>query len=194
MTERSVSVREGFRHFCRFLGLNLTQVLFTMPFRRQISNMRLTTVFGLSMLAILNSQAVRGEADKGCLVSEPNGQTPPGEKHSQYHHGNGFIWTGLWPKGRVTFSSGGPGEVLRNGAMSMKWWWWWRGVAGRLVITGRRVDAPGAPLRADIPEGYGESGFQATALIFPSEGCWEVSGSIGEKELKFVTLVVKGGK
>lgn len=49
-------------------------------------------------------------------------------------------------------------------------------------------------MRADIPEGYGETGFQATALIFPSEGCWEVSGSIGDKELRFVTLVVKGGK
>jgi hypothetical protein len=71
-------------------------------------------------------------------------------------------------------------------------WWWWRGVRGSLLITGRRLDAAAPPLRADIPSGYGDIGFQSTALTFPTEGCWEVTGTVGNTELTFVTLVVKG--
>ncbi len=50
---------------------------------------------------------------------------------------------------------------------------------------------PAPPLRADIPEGYGLSGFQASGVIFPTEGCWEVTGRVGNVSLTFVTLVVK---
>jgi hypothetical protein len=60
-----------------------------------------------------------------------------------------------------------------------------------LTIEGRRVDATAAPLRASIPQGYGWSGFQATGIIFPTEGCWQVAGKVGQATLRFVTLVVK---
>jgi len=50
------------------------------------------------------------------------------------------------------------------------------------------------PLRARIPDGYGDTGFQATALIFPTEGCWEVTGKVGEASRTFVTRVVKVGE
>jgi hypothetical protein len=43
---------------------------------------------------------------------------------------------------------------------------------------------------ANIPSGYGDSGFQATGIIFPTEGCWEVTGRVGEASLTFVTLVI----
>jgi hypothetical protein len=49
------------------------------------------------------------------------------------------------------------------------------------------------PLRASIPEGHGDTGFQATALIFPTEECWEVTVKVGEAALTFVTRVVKVG-
>jgi len=65
------------------------------------------------------------------------------------------------------------------------------GVRGKLKIHGRRLDAAAPPLRARIPDGYGETGFQATALIFPTEGCWEVTGEVGETRLTFVTRVVR---
>jgi hypothetical protein len=79
-----------------------------------------------------------------------------------------------------------------DGSLSMKFPWW-RGVRGKLIIEGRRLDASAPPLRASIPEGYGDTGFQATALIFPTEGCWEVTGKVGETRLTFVTRVVKAG-
>jgi hypothetical protein len=33
-------------------------------------------------------------------------------------------------------------------------------------------------------------GFQATSLVFPTPGCWEVTGRIGDKSLAFVIAVV----
>lgn len=68
---------------------------------------------------------------------------------------------------------------------------WWRAVVGKLTIEGRRLDAPAPPLGAWIPDGYGLTGFQATAIIFPTEGCWEVTGKAGEASLTFVMIVVK---
>lgn len=102
---------------------------------------------------------------------------------------------GLWPEGTVVFRPGGPGEILPDGSLSMKFGWTrGEGLRGKLKIHGRRLDAPAPPLRARIPDGYGDTGFQATALIFPTEGCWEVTGEVGETSLTFVTRVVKVGK
>ena len=125
-----------------------------------------------------------------CPVTAPNGSTPPNEQASDLNHGNGEIWTVLWPEGKVVFEPGGPGQILPDGSLDMKWGWW-RGVTGQLTIEGRRLDASAPPLRADIPEGYGATGFQASGLIFPSPGCWEVTGKVGEAKLTFITLVVK---
>lgn len=128
-----------------------------------------------------------------CAVTEPNGSAPPGEQPSPEYLGNGQLWTVLWPDGKVIFEPGGPGTIGEDGSLGMKWGWW-RGVNGQLTIEGRRLDAPAPPLQADIPAGYGETGFQATGLIFPTEGCWQVTGKAGEAELTFVTLVVKQDK
>jgi hypothetical protein len=135
-----------------------------------------------------------------CAVTVPNGSEPPGvfthhgpndnpAKNSNLY-GNGKLWTVLWPNGTVEFRPGGPGFMDSDGSLSMKFPWW-RGVRGKLTIEGRRLDASAPPLRASIPEGYGDTGFQSTALIFPTEGCWEVTGKVGEVSLTFVTRVVK---
>jgi hypothetical protein len=94
-----------------------------------------------------------------------------------------------WPNGTVEFRPGGPGFVESDGSRSMKFPWW-RAVGGKLTITGRRLDASAPPLRAHIPEGYGDTAFQSTALIFPTEGCWEVTGRVGDVTLTFVTRVI----
>jgi hypothetical protein len=108
------------------------------------------------------------------------------------NHGNDALSTVLWPEGKVVFKPSGSGFVLENGALSMKFPWW-RLVKGRLTIEGRRLDGPAPPLRARVPDGYGEIGFQATALIFPTPGCWEVTGRVAGQSLTFVTLVEKIG-
>lgn len=40
---------------------------------------------------------------------------------------------------------------------------------------------------------YGEHGFQATYLVFPTPGCWEITGGVGDARLTFVVLVKKIG-
>jgi hypothetical protein len=127
--------------------------------------------------------------DIACEVTRPNGETPPGEAASPDVHGNGALWTWLWPEGTVVFEPGGPGFVEPDGSLSMKFGWW-RGIRGRLRIEGRRLDTPARPLRAHIPSGYGDVGFQPTSLIFSTAGCWEVTGRVGDASLTFVTRVI----
>jgi hypothetical protein len=35
------------------------------------------------------------------------------------------------------------------------------------------------------------TGFQASGVYFPNEGCWEVTGRVGRTTLTFVTFVIK---
>src|SRR5689334_17596229 len=127
-----------------------------------------------------------------CPVTRPNGVRYAAEP-SGGNYGNEALVTGLWPEGNVVFKSGGPGFVLSDGALSMKFWWW-RLHPGPLKLEGRRLDGAAPPMRASIPGGYGESGFQSTALIFPTPGCWEVTGRVGDASLTFVTQVEKIGE
>jgi hypothetical protein len=98
----------------------------------------------------------------------------------------GPLWVALYPRGIVQATSD---DVQEDGSIAMKFAWW-REARGRLAIVSRRLDAAAAPLRAHIPTGYGRRGFQSTALIFSSPGCWEVTGSLREAKLTFVTRVV----
>jgi hypothetical protein len=128
-------------------------------------------------------------ATQACPVTLPNGNTPPGEQPSPAHHGNGDLWTALWPDGKVVFEADATAYVLPDGSLIMKWPWW-RGAPGALTIHGKRLDGPASLLSAEIPEGYGTTGFQASGLIFSHAGCWEVTGQVDGAELTFVTLVV----
>lgn len=154
--------------------------------------LRLPAVMAVVALLVVSAPpAVPEETLSACRVTIPNGNTPPGERPSRLHHGNASLWTALWPEGRVVFGQGS-GSVLPDGSLVMKFPWW-RSVRGKLNIEGRRLNAAAPPLRASIPEGYGDTGFQATGLIFPSTGCWEVRANVGEANLTFVTEVVRGG-
>jgi len=118
-----------------------------------------------------------------CPITHPNGSKPPGPMFGAEPHGNGSIWVGLWNANVVVW------DAERDGSVSAKFGWW-RGVAGRLRIDGHRLDAQASPLTAHVPDGYGESGFQSTGITFPTEGCWRVTGRVGEASLTFVTLVL----
>jgi hypothetical protein len=92
-------------------------------------------------------------------------------------YANEWLWAGLVPPFQGVWYAGG----VKVG--------WWRTAPGKLTIEGKRLDAPAPPLRADVPEGYGSSGFQATGIDFPTEGCWEVTGKVGDRSLRFVVQV-----
>lgn len=127
-----------------------------------------------------------------CPVTRPNGRGYGGQRGDGWH-GNEALSTSLPEAGRVELKPGGPGCVEPDGYLGMKWPWW-RKVRGTLMVEGRRLDGPAGPLRANIPGGYGDTGFQSTGLLFAGPGCWEVTGRVGEARLSFVTLVVKTGE
>ena len=139
----------------------------------------------VSLVASLRAQRTPKPPSFTCPVSHPN---EPGN----YEYKNEFLGTALWPDGTVVFKPGGPGSVEEDGSLSMKFPWT-RYISGQLTIDGRRLDGSAPPLGAYIPRGYGDTGFQSTALIFLTPGCWEVTGHVGNGQLTFVTRVVKIG-
>src|SRR2546428_11512187 len=131
-----------------------------------------------------------------CAVTTPNGIVAGEEQFDSSSYGNRQVSVGpfgLWPDGTVIFKPGGAGFVTRDGSLGMKFGWR-RGVPGQLRIEGRRLDAPASPLRAEVPNGYGDLGFQATYVNFSTPGCWEVTGRVGDASVTFVTMVVKIGE
>jgi hypothetical protein len=117
-----------------------------------------------------------------CPVTRPNHRIPPGEEGNPgaeraAYHGNGKLWTVLY----------GITRQIPDGVKFP----WWRAVRGRLTIEGRRLDGSARAPRADIPDGYGPIGFQASRIFFPTPGCWSVTGMVGDGRLSFVTLVIE---
>jgi hypothetical protein len=127
-----------------------------------------------------------------CPVTSPGGDLPFGD--GGFNHGNRTLGVALWPDGKLVAGPLPDGssyaEINADGTISAKLGWW-RAVEGQLSIDGERLDASAPPLRADVPHGYGPTGFQATDLVFPTPGCWQVVGRVGDARLKFVVLVGK---
>lgn len=122
------------------------------------------------------------DASRRCPRTEPNGRTF-GEGDASRNFGNASLGTFLPAAGAVVVKN----RVDRS-TLSVKWGWW-RLVPGELEISGRRLDADAPPLRALVPRGYGPIGFQSSRLIFPSTGCWSITGQLGVETLTFVTTV-----
>lgn len=134
--------------------------------------------------------AAAAPATKGtCPLTLPNGSMPPAGYDVGANHGNGKLWTAMWPHNVVIAT---PDYIEPDGSVGMKWPWW-RGVKGKLTITGRRLDGNAPPLTAYIPD-YGKRGFQSSGISFPTEGCWEVTGAVGDAKLTFVTLILKASR
>lgn len=141
------------------------------------------------------------EADPACSVTVPNGIEAGSPFRLKSSHGNALLSVGpfgLWPDGTVVFKPGGAGFITRDGALGMKFGWT-RGVRGTLNVSGRRLDGAAPPLLFEWKwnEAYGDFGFQASYLIFPTPGCWEVTAQVGKREdsrITFITKVVKIGE
>ena len=69
---------------------------------------------------------------------------------------------------------------------------WWRGISGRLSIQGRRLDASAPLLGAEVSDGYGDRGFQASGVIFFHRGVLGDHRTGGAARLALVNVVIKG--
>jgi len=102
-------------------------------------------------------------------------------------YGNAALWVGV--------PTGGVLSAMRPYGTPWPHEWgtkfpWWRVLAGKLTITARRLDGPSAGFHAEVPDGYGATGFVPSGLIWPAPGCWQVTGTVAGRSLTFVTRVV----
>jgi hypothetical protein len=129
---------------------------------------------------------------RSCPVTSPAARVAT--TSGDFNHGDDSLAVELWPKGRLVAGNLPDGssyaEIAPDGSIEAKLGWW-RGVEGQLSITGERLDASAPSLRADTPSGYGPAGFQPSGLTFPTEGCWEIIGSVDQTRLTAVVLVRK---
>jgi hypothetical protein len=132
-----------------------------------------------------------------CAVTMPNSLAPPGAPTSG-------AFAAEYGNGRLATQAAGviAPRPLADGRLPWKFaWWGTREPRQQLTITGRRLD-PLTPLTAlrvherfaaGANEGYVESSpiprFWASSVIFPTEGCWRVTGSVGRVRLSLVVLV-----
>jgi len=120
-------------------------------------------------------------------VVAPPGTSPADLVPGTTAYGNGkLLVAGLSVHGVIV---AGAGFIHPDGSISWKFPWW-RLARGHLTVTGRRLDAPAPPMSSRVPNGYGDIGFQATGVTFPSEGCWQITGRTARTSLTFVILVV----
>jgi hypothetical protein len=163
--------------------------------------MRLKTqLVGFTLLLLTTANEIEGRRVSAapsqktvCAVTTPNRIVAGGGEEDPNSYGNRQVSVfGLWPDGTVVFKPGGAGFLTRDGSLGMKFGWL-RGVPGQLRIEGRRLDASAPPLRGEVPSGYGALGFQASYVVFPMPGCWEVTGRVGDASVTFVTMVAKIG-
>jgi len=118
-------------------------------------------------------------------VTPPHGPPRPDVIPPAPYLGNGRLWVGLWPEGLVVIP---PDDVQRDGFLRMKFMWV-RGPAvhGLLHISGDEMGT-GATIRARTL-GYGLTGFNASSIFFPAEGCYRITGMADGADITFVTLV-----
>lgn len=105
-------------------------------------------------------------------------------------YGNGFLSTTVPERDGVLVAQRDP-----DGALSQKLPWLpKRGFTGVLSVRGRRLDAPGRMRVLGVNWGYSSDGrgSWASAVAFPSEGCWRLTGRVGDITLSYVVKVVAG--
>lgn len=154
---------------------------------------------GLWFVALVGSSAAQTGASRhrapACRVTVVRAATrPPRPVPPSFNYGSAKIAVALFPTdgtlvaGRLR--SGGERAVVNPDGSIYAKYGWWRAGSAKPVIAGWLTTNARRHLRASVPGGYGR-GFQATALTFPTTGCWHVTGRFEGASLTFTVLVTK---
>jgi hypothetical protein len=117
------------------------------------------------------------------VVGDPNVQPVP---WVDTWYGNEAIWIRLPRQGILpAFPDAGATTISTKFP-------WWRIGTGQLTVAARPLDGGPNHFVADVRtvSEYGPTGFVPSGLTFDRPGCWEITGSLGGRELSFVTNVV----
>lgn len=119
-------------------------------------------------------------ADAAPDVAGTRSRTSEGElvSFSSIWYGGDRLWAGL------SRAYGGEWYAGSEGLKVL----WVRPSGWPLTVDGRRLDGPASALEAILPEGsFGR--IQASSLVFPDAGCWEVTARVRALTLRFVGAV-----
>lgn len=106
-------------------------------------------------------------------------------------YGNGLLSTSVPQPGTIV------AEAEPDGSLFQKLGWIPNRILGGLNLTvrGERVDEVAPPMRV-LRVSWGTSsdgrGSWASAVLFPSEGCWRISGRVADVSLTYTVRVVRG--
>ncbi len=108
-------------------------------------------------------------------------------KRGTFNYGNGLLSSAV-PVGGVVVGA----RYEPDGSLFWKPGWLPHGVVTHdLVVSGERIDAPAPPMRVlAVRWGSGGEASARTASTFPSEGCWRITGRLGDVSLSYVVKVV----
>jgi hypothetical protein len=156
-------------------------------------------VVSVGLFSVASSGANAAEQGS-CPVTKPGSDRPGADPFGpgSFNYGNARIRTQIWPNGNLIagrLPSGGDWAEINPDGSSHAKLGWWRGVPGNLTITGHRIDAPAAALRADIPptnelQQQG-SGPHSERADIPTVGCWRIVGTQAGTRRAFVVKVTK---
>jgi len=155
------------------------------------------TVLAIALAALTTAFATASwsEAAGSCPVTVPKREALPVFGAAGFNYGGARIRAQLyWPNGNLVageLPGGGAFAVINPDGSIYAKVGWWHSVPGKLVVTGRRLDARAPGLRTRVPDGYGPRGFQPVGITFPTVGCWRVVGRVGRARLAFVVKVTK---
>lgn len=159
-------------------------------------DVRFATVALAAMGAVLLASGCGSSSNVGehaCSVTRPQAPLDSGAS-SAINYRNRGLGVVLWPRGHLVagqlIGGGSYATINEDGSIYAKQGWW-RWADGRLRVSGGRVDASAPPLRVRVPDGYESDGFQPVGLTFPTTGCWQIVGRVGEASLTYVVRVTK---
>ncbi len=123
-----------------------------------------------------------------CPVTNPAWEKPPADPAVQGTPGYGYffvnydrsIWASAWWVDIEGYRLQASEDRVKVG--------WFRPAGAVLKVIGERIDRQSAPLEAHVPCCY-PTRFQATGLVFPTEGCWRVTAIAGDSKLSFTVRV-----
>jgi hypothetical protein len=163
------------------------RTFFTLPLRRDVS---------ARYQPLMRLHVDMPSATARCPVTLPRGGKPPLTRRPQPQwHGNSLLWTWLALDG--TFEAGRDNQGWEGdppGSIADKLYWFARSY-GNLTVRGERLDSDAPPLvvhsvnLGSSPSWSGPT--WATAVSFPSEGCWRLTARLGDVSLSYVMRVVR---
>ena len=144
-------------------------------------------IFHLIMSIVLTACTAMNTTARDCPITEPTWARLPEDSAVQNAPAYGYyfvnedssMWASAWWT-KQEENNLRAGEDIKVG--------WFRPAGAELEITGQRLADEAAALGAHIPCCY-PTRFQATGLVFPAEGCWEVTARAEDRQLSFVVWV-----